>query len=225
MQYENVRRAVFITRVNRFVAHVMIDGEVQAARVMTTGRLAELLVEGAEVFVAAAPGAKRKTKWDLIAARKGERLVNLDSSSPGKVFAEWVRAGKWHESVEEMKAEVKYGASRLDFLLRAAEKKTMIEVKGVTLEAGGVGLFPDAPTERGVRHLYELIDCIKDGYEAYAVFVAQMGGISHIEGNGETDPAFVRAMAEAKAAGVGLIGYECAVSADEIFIVRQVEVR
>jgi len=225
MEYQNVHRAVFVSRPNRFIATVMVNGVEQAARVMTTGRLAELLVTGAEVSLSAAQNENRKTKWDLIAVRKGRRWVNIDSSAPGKVFAEWVRAGKWRAPVEEMKAEVKYGASRLDFMLTGKRgEKTMIEVKGVTLEVDGVGLFPDAPTQRGVRHLYELIDCVKDGYGACGVFVAQMADIDRIEGNRKTDAAFADAMASARAAGVGLIGYECAVTADGIYIANEVKV-
>lgn len=231
MTYENIRRAVFLDRPNRFIAFIEIDGRREVCHVKNTGRCRELLLPGAEVFVQDvgrgfpdAPNA-RKTHFDLIAVRKGKRLVNIDSAAPNRVFAELVRSGGLFRDATLLRPEVRFGASRFDFYIEAGGRRAFVEVKGVTLEEDGVARFPDAPTERGVRHLRELISCREAGYGAYAVFIIQIKGVRYMEPNWATHAAFGDALRDAARAGVQVLAVDCDVTENSIAAADTVEVR
>lgn len=215
MTYANSHSGVFLSRPNRFIAHVELNGVPEICHVKNTGRCRELLIPGAQVFLERAQNPARKTKYDLVAVYKGKRLINMDSQAPNKIFAEWVRAGGFPD-VTLVRPEARYGNSRLDFYIEAGGKKIFAEVKGVTLEEDGVALFPDAPTERGVKHLRELISCVREGYAAYAVFVIQMKGIRYFTPNARTHPGFAQALRDARDAGVTLLAFDCSVTPDTI---------
>lgn len=222
MIYERICPAVFRARPNRFVAEIELDGALVLCHVKNTGRCRELLRPGTPVFVQEAGNPKRKTKYDLISVYKQERLVNIDSQAPNQLFAEWVRAGNLFQSVTMLRPECTYGHSRFDFYLEADGKRIFVEVKGVTLEQEGVALFPDAPTERGVKHLQELCACVREGYEAYIIFVIQMQGVHMFRPNAATHPQFAAALAEAAAAGVHVHALDCVVTPDSIAIGQEV---
>ena len=167
----------------------------------------------------------RKTQYDLIAVWKGERLINMDSQAPNKAFGEHLHCGRYLDGVTCVKPEARYGGSRIDFFVEAGDRKIFIEVKGVTLEENGVAMFPDAPTERGVRHLNELARCIREGYEAQVIFVIQMSGVRHFTPNSATHPAFGEALAAAAAAGVKVTALDCAVTESGMVIRHTVPVR
>lgn len=211
MYYSDICEAVFLDRPNRFVAHVCLDGEQVTCHVKNTGRCRELLIPGARVLVQHCPGELRKTKYDLIAVYKGENLVNMDSVAPNRMVGEWLLAGGLGEVPTLLRPETRWGASRFDFYAEFGNRKLFVEVKGVTLEEDGVARFPDAPTERGVRHLRELGDCLAEGYEAVAVFVIQMKGVHRFEPNRRTHPEFAAALAEAAARGVKVLALDCRV--------------
>ena len=180
MIYANIVTGIFIKRPNRFIAHVIIDGREEKAHVKNTGRCRELLIPGALVYLQEHDNPKRKTRFSLIAVQKGDLLVNIDSQAPNYVFMEALNKGlrlpNLNSPVSLIKPEALYGSSRFDFYVTAGGEKAYIEVKGVTLEDRGAAKFPDAPTERGVRHICELMDAVREGYLAYVVFVAQMKG-------------------------------------------------
>lgn len=224
MQYERMREATFISRPNRFVAMVALDGQEVVCHVKNTGRCKELLVPGTTVYIQKAASPDRKTAYDLIAVRKGERLINMDAAAPNQVFGEWARAGHLLPSPTLVKAEARRGASRLDFYIENATRKAWVEVKGVTLEEDGHVRFPDAPTQRGVKHLGELETCVRDGYEAYAVFVVQMEGVKDFAPNWQTHPAFGEALCHAAEQGVQVLALDCHVEVDEMNIRRAVPV-
>jgi len=206
---EEIIKGSFISRPNRFIAHVQLpEGEV-VAHVKNTGRCRELLLPGAAVFLAKSDNPLRKTLYDLIAVYKGDELINIDSQAPNKAAAEYL-AKLYPEAA--IRAEVKHLGSRFDFYMEENGKGTYVEVKGVTLEREGVALFPDAPTERGARHIRELRQCIVEGCGAMLLFVVQMKGISHVTPNAATDPAFAREMRLAKEAGVQLMAVDCIVT-------------
>lgn len=186
------------------------------------------MIPGAAVFVQdAGPGffKSRKTRYDLISVRKGGRLVNIDSAAPNKVFADWVRAGGLLKDVAVIRPEYRWGGSRFDFYIEAGGRRILAEVKGVTLEEDGAALFPDAPTQRGVRHLRELISAVKSGYDAYAVFIVQMKGVRYMAPNRSTHAAFGDALAAARRAGVGILAVDCNVTETSIAAADLVEVR
>ena len=214
----------FLRRPNRFVAHVEIDGKEEICHVKNTGRCRELLQPGAEVWCQRAENPNRKTKFDLITVRKGDYLVNMDSQAPNKAVEEWLLGGGLGP-VEEVKAEKTFGNSRFDFFLRRAGKGMYLEVKGVTLELQGVCRFPDAPTDRGAKHLRELIQAKKQGYDAGVIFVIQMKPVKYLEPNDETDPAFGAALREAAAAGVEILAVDCRVTENTMEIADFVEVK
>ena len=176
MRYERIERAVFLERPNRFIAYVELNGQKETVHVKNTGRCAELLVPGASVYIQRSANPDRKTKWDLIAVEKGSRMINMDSQIPNRVVQEWIEGGALFENVTQIRPETTWGNSRFDLYVEAGERKIFIEVKGVTLERDGVCLFPDAPSDRAVKHLEELARAVKEGYEAYVFFVIQMGG-------------------------------------------------
>lgn len=225
MKYAKIEKASFISRPNRFVAYVNVDGEEIACHVKNTGRCRELLTQGAEVYLEESDNAERKYKYSLVTVKKGDRLVNMDSQAPNKVVGEWLRSGGLFSDITLLKAESTYKKSRFDFYCEHGEKKAFIEVKGVTLENEGVVSFPDAPTERGRKHLNELIECINDGYEAYVVFVVQMKDVLYFMPNEDHDPRFAEALRKAEKAGVNIIALDCTVSEDSVVIGDRVEVR
>ena len=202
---------VFVNRPNRFVAHVEIDGVVQVVHVKNTGRCRELLPVGAKVWCLESDNPNRKTKYDLITVQKGERLINMDSQAPNAAVGEWLRSGGLG-LVENIKAEANEGDSRFDFSFTKDGRKCFLEVKGVTLENDGVCAFPDAPTERGAKHLRGLARLAKEGYGAYVLFVIQMADVKYMHPNDQTDPAFGAALREAAECGVKILAVDCAVT-------------
>lgn len=225
MRYRNIVRAIFLARPNRFIANVEIQGKQEVCHVKNTGRCRELLFPGTEVYLQRAENPDRKTKYDLIAVKKGERLVNMDSQIPNYAVKEWLEKGGLFQKITQLRMETRYGNSRFDLYLEADGKKIFMEVKGVTLEEDGTARFPDAPTERGVKHIHELMECRKDGYEAYLFFVIQMKGIRCFEPNDRTHPAFGEALRQAAAEGVHILAYDCRVTEDLIEIDQRIQVR
>lgn len=227
MHYPHVCRARFVARPNRFVARVALpDGTGQVVHVKNTGRCRELLVPGAPVYLAESGNPLRKTRYDLIAVEKGPLLVNLDSQAPNRVFAEWAQAGGFRPGLTLLRPETRWGNSRFDFYWEDADgAKGFVEVKGVTLEEGGHARFPDAPTQRGVKHLEELLRCRRQGYEAAVCFVVQMSGMADFAPNDATHPAFGEALRRAAAGGVAILARECAVTPDTLTLTRPVAVR
>ena len=215
MQYQNMTPGVFLARPNRFIARILIDGVEVTVHVKNTGRCRELLPEGAAVWCQQSDNPNRKTKYDLITVRKGDRLINMDSQAPNIAAAEWLRAGGLGE-IENLKAESFHGDSRFDFSFTKDGMPCFMEVKGVTLENDGVCAFPDAPTERGVKHLKGLTKLARDGYGAYVLFVIQMADVKYLHPNDVTDPAFGAALREAAANGVQVLAMDCAVTEDSM---------
>ena len=229
MRYDDVTRGVFLSRKNRFVARVAVDGVEQDVHVKNTGRLAELFLPGRTVFLArAAQGAARRTAYDLIAvdaAQEGEppNYVNVDSNAPNAAVEEWLCGGLFSEQAS-VRHEVRHGDSRFDFYVEDGKEQAFIEVKGVTLLRDGVALFPDAPTERGVKHIHGLAACLQEGYRAYLIFVIQTKGVHALSPNDATHPAFGAALRSAMAAGVTVLAYDCAVGPDHMCIGAPVSV-
>lgn len=219
MKYHRITEGIFLARPNRFIAEVEIDGVRCICHVKNTGRCRELLVAGARVILEESDNPARKTPYDLIAVYKGDMLVNIDSQAPNRVFGEWVRAGGCFDYVTVLKPEYTYKNSRFDFYLEANGKQIFVEVKGVTLEQDGVVLFPDAPTERGVKHIRELMDARTNGYEAYLFFVVQMECCHRFMPNRATHSAFAEALAEAEQCGVHIRVVRCRVLPDTLEIV------
>lgn len=213
---------IFLARPNRFIAHVEINGGVEVCHVKNTGRCAELLIPGSRVYVQRSDNPARKTKYDLISVYKGENLVNMDSQAPNKAAAEFIP--ELFENVSLVKAEAKHGDSRYDFYIEAGERRIFMEVKGVTLEEAGTALFPDAPTQRGVKHLNGLVNCISEGYEAAVLFVIQMKGVDRFMPNERTHPEFAAALRAAHKAGVQVYAMDCTVTPEEMTIDRPVPV-
>lgn len=222
MKYSNVAKGTFISRLNRFIANCEINGESQICHVKNTGRCKELFVEGATVYLQKADNPNRKTLYDLIAVQKGDRLINIDSQIVNSVALEYMPA--LFDDISLIKPECKYGNSRFDIYLETKNDKIFIECKGVTLEKDGVARFPDAPTERGVKHLKELQKAIAEGYKAFVLFVIQMDNISHFEPNKETHPEFAEELKNAQKNGVTVLAYNCTVTPEEIKIQNKVKV-
>lgn len=225
MIYENILPAVFVDRPNRFIAHVELNGRLEVCHVKNTGRCRELLIPGCRVYVQHQPSPTRKTAYDLIAVEKGERLLNMDANAPNRVFNEYVRAGRFLRGWPVIRPETTHGDSRFDFYLESPGHRLFAEVKGVTLEDDGVMRFPDAPTERGVKHLEGLARCVQEGYEAWAVFVIQTENVRWMEPNRRTHPAFADAMRQAAQAGVHLLALDCHTEPDRLEICQPVEIR
>ena len=224
MHYENMEPAVFISRPNRFVAYVEQAGKQEICHVKNTGRCRELLIPGAELYVQRSDNPARKTALDLISVKKGAQWVNMDSQAPNKAAAEWLKNGGLGTKEILVRPEYKYENSRFDFYLETEGRKAFMEVKGVTLEEDGTARFPDAPPERGVKHIRELIRCLDDGYEAYILFVIQMKGVHAFEPNDRTHPAFGETLREAAGKGVRILAYDCLVKPDEMTIDQRIEV-
>ena len=225
MTYKNILPATFISCPNRFIAYVEIDGKTEIAHVKNTGRCKELLLPGVKVILQRSDNPNRKTKYDLIAVYKDDRLINIDSQAPNHVFYEHLKSGKYIDSITLIKPEAKYGGSRFDFFVEAGDRRIFIEAKGVTLEDDGVVLFPDAPTMRGVKHLNELAQCVSEGYEAYVVFVIQMKDVRYFTPNNKTHPEFGAALIVAQKVGVNVAAMNCTVTEDGLCIGDPVEVR
>jgi sugar fermentation stimulation protein A len=217
MKYGKMVPGRFLARPNRFIAHVQIDGKTEICHVKNTGRCRELLPEGAEVWCQVAEDPKRKTKFDLITVRKGDRLINMDSQAPNAAAKEWLLGGGLGK-VENLRAETVHGDSRFDFSFTLDGRPCFLEVKGVTLENDGVCAFPDAPTERGVKHLKGLTQAARAGYGAYVLFVVQMSDVKYLHPNDKTDPLFGAALREAAENGVNVLAMDCAVTEDEMHI-------
>ena len=217
MQYQNIRRGVFLDRPNRFVAHVEIGGLRETVHVKNTGRCRELLIPGREVILSHSDSPSRKTAYDLIAVEKpGLGLVNIDSQAPNHVMKEWL----FGLDFDLIKPEFSYGSSRIDFYMERRGRRYLTEVKGCTLEIGGIGYFPDAPTERGLKHLHELARARQEGFLASVAFVIPMGGVTKVLPNMETHPAFGIALSEAEAAGVQVLYLPRRVGEDSLEIDR-----
>jgi len=231
MKYHNIVQATFLERPNRFIAHCKIDDEVVIAHVKNTGRCKELLITGSTVYLQHNPSPKRKTDYSLITVKKTDSLINIDSQAPNVVALEGIKGrlitlpGLIGETIL-LKREVTYGQSRFDLYLQTASgQEAFIEVKGVTLEDKGVVKFPDAPTKRGTKHIYELIEAKKAGYEVYILFVIQMATVTCFTPNQETDPEFSKALKMAQEAGVNIVAYECLVTPESMEISKPVTVK
>ena len=225
MHYRKVCKAQFLSRPNRFIARVMLDTEEVTVHVKNTGRCKELLMPGAAVYLSESDNPNRKTRYDLIAVEKGNLLINMDSQAPNKVFEEWVETGAFLPNLTKIKPEYTHGDSRFDFYLEQGDKKHLVEVKGVTLEENGVVRFPDAPTERGVKHIHGLMAAREEGFECWLCFVIQMSPVSYLEPNDVTHPAFGEALRTAAASGVHVIAVDCGVCPDSLEIKSQVPIR
>lgn len=217
MTYENMVPGIFLARPNRFIAHVQIGGQTEIVHVKNTGRCRELLVPGCTVYCQRSSNPNRKTAFDLIAVQKGDRLINMDSQAPNRAAGEWLSSGGLGE-ISELKAEVKHGDSRYDFSFLKDGKRCFLEVKGCTLEHDGVCAFPDAPTERGAKHIRGLTGAARAGYGAYILFVIQMSDVKYIRPHDETDPEFGKALREASQNGVRVLAMDCAVTPDTMEI-------
>ena len=215
MRYQNTVKGSFIDRPNRFTAHVKVDGCIETVHVKNTGRCRELLLPEAEVWLTAPGTDGRKTKYDLIAVRKSNgMMINIDSQAPNTVVREWLEKQQY----DLIHPEYAFGDSRIDFYLERGSERTLMEVKGCTLEVNGIGYFPDAPTERGVKHLHELAKAAKTGYRAILAFAIQMEGIEEVRPNIRTHPEFGTALEEAKAAGVNVLFLPCHVEPGGLWI-------
>ena len=215
MRYPNITPGVFIDRPNRFIAHVEVNGNVETVHVKNTGRVTGVLIPGAEVYLTEPGTPGRKTRYDLVAARKANgMLINIDSQAPNKAAAEWLKM----QNFDKIIPEYTYGNSRIDFYMERGSDRFLLEVKGCTLELSGIGYFPDAPTDRGVKHLHELAEAAQAGYHAALAFVIQMDGITEVRPNIAIQPKFGEAMESAKAAGVQILMLPCHVEPDSLEI-------
>lgn len=224
MIYENMQPGIFRDRPNRFIAHVELDGKLETVHVKNTGRCRELLVPGAKVWCQRSENPARKTKFDLICVEKGPYLINMDSQAPNKAVQEWLLGGGLGQ-IRDLRPETVHGDSRFDFAFQKDGKQCYLEVKGVTLEDGGICAFPDAPTERGAKHLRGLQRAVAEGCACYALFVIQMRPVLYLHPNDATDPAFGKALREAAAGGVHVLAVDCQVTPNSMTVGQTVEVR
>ena len=218
MKYENIEPGIFHSRPNRFIAKIEIQGKEETVHVKNTGRCRELLRPGACVYVERAGNPERKTKWDLIAVKKGERMINMDSQAPNYLVKEWIEEGNLFQNVTKIQPEYTHGSSRFDLYVEADGQKILIEVKGVTLEEDGRVRFPDAPSDRAVKHVEELAGAVQEGWQAYVFFVIQMKDVRFFTPNRDTHPEFAKALLRASEKGVKILAYDCQVSEDEVHI-------
>lgn len=220
LHYNSICKGEFIRRPNRFIAEVLINEQKTICHVKNTGRLKELLTNSALVYLEKSTNPKRKTGYSLIAVKKEERIVNIDSQAPNKILHEALLNGRIklskYENISYIKSESPYGASRFDFYIESSNNKAYIEVKGVTLEEKGLAKFPDAPTLRGVKHIYELVNAKKAGFDAFIVFIVQMNNIKYFTPNDKTHKEFGEALRFAKNKGVEILAYECDVSPEHV---------
>lgn len=227
MKYKNITPAKFIIRQNRFMALVDIDGNIETVHVKNTGRCKELLLPGSDVILTKTDNPERRTQYDLIAVFKGSLgWINIDSQAPNKVVKEWLETSPMmFENISLIKPEYTNGKSRIDFYIECDSRKVLIEVKGCTLEVNGIGYFPDAPTDRGVKHLHELAEAVNKGYECYIAFVIAMPSVHKVLPNVEIHPQFGDALKDAVNAGVKILYLPCDVLPDSLSIVDCIEVR
>lgn len=230
MRYKNIYKATFLARPNRFIARVVVEGREETVHVKNTGRCRELLVPGCSVYLERSDNPARKTAYDLVAVEKvGEdgavRLINMDSQAPNRLFEEWARGGQFVPGLTLLRPETTWGHSRFDFYWEAGERKGFVEVKGCTLEERNWTYFPDAPTQRGVKHLEELLLARQAGYEAAVCIVIQMAGVDGFSPNDRTHPEFGAALRKAAAGGVEVLAYECRVAPEEVWMTRPVPVK
>ncbi|MBQ3918469.1 MAG: DNA/RNA nuclease SfsA [Oscillospiraceae bacterium] len=221
MRYDNIIQGTFISRPNRFTAIVSVNGRQETVHVKNTGRCRELLINGCDIWLTAPGTPGRKTRYDLVAVRKDNgMIINIDSQAPNKAVGEWLG----QRGYDRIVPEYPFGESRIDFYMERGSEHFLMEVKGCTLERDGIGYFPDAPTERGIKHIYELIRAREQGYRAVLAFVIQMNGMTEVRPNTDTHPEFGRAWQDALDAGVKILFLGCRVSCDEIVIVTDDEV-
>jgi len=225
MKYQNILTGTFIERPNRFIAYVEVGGKKERCHVKNTGRCKELLIPGAKVVLSVSDSPSRATAYDLVGVYKEKMLVNIDSQAPNKVIADSIRRIPGFEHIEEIRPEHTYGDSRIDFFAKSGDVKKLVEVKGVTLENNGLALFPDAPTERGLKHVKELEASLKDGYEACIIFVIQMRGPTVFSPNYEMHEEFALEVEKAHASGVRVLAYDCEVMNDSISLGNPVKVK
>jgi len=226
MKYNNTIQGIFLKRDNRFIAHVLIGHTEHIVHVKNTGRCRELLIAGVIVILEPSQNPKRKTAFSIIAVYKGERLINMDSQVPNQVVFEALQAGciTELERPETMRREVTFGNSRFDIYFETPEQKNFIEVKGVTLEEEGMVMFPDAPTVRGTKHVYEMIKAVEAGFGGTILFLIQMKDVDYFKPNLKMDEKFSNALVLARAAGVKLLAYDCLVQEDEITFGKKVPI-
>ena len=225
MRYPNITKGIFIDRPNRFIARVEIAGREEICHVKNTGRCRELLKPGARVLLSEGTNPNRKTKYDLVSVYKGDRLVNMDSQAPNAMAFEWLSEGNYFRHLEALSREKTYGSSRFDLWGREDGRPFYMEVKGVTLETDGIARFPDAPTQRGVKHIRELAAASREGLGAYLLFVIQMKGVSRLEPNWDTHREFGTALMKAERDGVMILAYDCLVRPGEVKIEKPVPIR
>lgn len=228
IKYKEIKEGVFIERPNRFIAKVLVDGKEETVHVKNTGRCKELLVKGSKVYLYVSDNENRKTKYDLICVEKVTKdktlLINMDSQIPNDAAEEWLKRGVLFSENAIIRREVKYKNSRFDFYIEDGNRKIFLEVKGVTLESNGTAMFPDAPTERGIKHINELVSCISEGYEAYILFVIQMKGVNIFISNDKTHRAFGDALRKAEKQGIKILAVDSVVTKDSIEIDEYVKV-
>ena len=224
MEYNKIVEGIFLERPNRFIAYVLINGKQETVHVKNTGRCKELLVPGATVFLEESDNPNRKTKYDLVKVIKENRIINMDSQAPNKVVGEWLSENNLYKNTTLIKAEKTYEKSRFDFYIEGDGRKAFIEVKGVTLEDNGVVRFPDAPSDRAVKHIEHLIKASKDGYDTYVMFVIQMKNVKCFEPNTKTHPKFAEILKKASDEGVNILAYECNVTKTGMNIEKPVKV-
>ncbi len=222
MKYYNTKEAIFIDRPNRFIANCIINGKTEKCHVINTGRMKELTIEGARAIVCERDGENRKTKYDLISLEKDGQLINIDSQAPNKLALEVL--DRVFDEIITVKPECKYHNSRFDIYVETKTKKAFVEVKGVTLKVDNIARFPDAPTERGLKHVRELIEAMTDGYEAYIFLIIKMKGIDKFSPNHRTHHEFAQALRDAEAAGVNIIAFDCVVTEDEIYCDKFIDI-
>lgn len=225
MKYKHIVQGKFIARPNRFIAYVEVDGHKETVHVKNTGRCRELLTEGVTVYLEKSDNPNRSTAYDLVTVEKGKRLINMDSQAPNKVVEEWLLTGELFDDLILVRPETKYGNSRFDFYVETSKEKIFMEVKGVTLEEDGVVRFPDAPSERAIKHVEELVQAKRDGYRVFVLFVIQMEGVKYFTPNEDTHAAFADALRQAAAAGVEILAYDCKVTEDSMRVNRPVPVK
>lgn len=226
MIYKNIVEGIFINRPNRFIANVLINGKSEIAHVKNTGRCREILIEGTKIFLEKSSNPNRKTKYSVISALKGNMLINIDSQVPNDVVYQSINDGKVHNfnDITLLKKEVTYNNSRFDLYFETNEKKGFIEIKGVTLELDGLSMFPDAPTDRGRKHVEEMIRAVEEGYSGFMFFLIQIDGIHRFTPNRNMDKKFSDSLLKAKKSGVEIIAYNSKVTQDEITLGEQIEV-
>ncbi len=226
MKYFNIKKGIFLKRPNRFLAHVLVDGKEEIVHVKNTGRCREILKSGAKVILETAQNPKRKTPYSLIAAYKGNMLINIDSQVPNTVIFDGIKEGKVKQitDIQYLKKEVSFGNSRFDIYYEKEKSRGFIEVKGVTLEDNGIAMFPDAPTERGKKHLFEMARAVSEGYEGYIIFLIQFKGARHFMANKIMDPEFSRALSYCAEKGVEILAYDSLIKEDEITVSEEIKI-